>query len=109
MGGTLSPDTDNDRVCGLLDQCPGIDDAIDKNNNNTLENCETLPLSPCSNIILLSGTESFFHPQVSNLIFSQQVNSGTYVKYSAGNNILFLDDFEVKQGTVFETVIQNCQ
>jgi predicted phosphodiesterase len=107
--GGMSIDSDNDGICDMLDQCPGFDDAIDTNFNGTSDHCETTPLSSCSSIIFLNGSESFYHHQVSNRIFSQQLIDGFLVKYSAGNQIDLLVDFEVKQGTVFEAVIEDCQ
>ena len=107
-GGVLSPDSDNDGVCDLQDQCPGFDDADDTNSNNIPDNCETIPQSPCNSVIFLSGEEYFYHHQASNRIFSQQTIEGFQVKYSAGNRIELLEDFEVKQGSVFEAVIEEC-
>ncbi len=107
--GSQSPDSDNDGVCDIMDQCPGFDDMFDTNNNGLPDYCEMTPLSPCSSVIFLSGTESFYHHQVSNRIFSRQLVDGFFVKYSAENQIDILTEFEVKLGTVFEAQIEDCQ
>lgn len=102
------PDSDNDGVCDFNDACPGFDDSFDTNNNGIPDHCEPIPESDCENILYLTGNEAYYHYQADNRIFSVQSIEGNEVRYSAGNQINLLENFEVVQGTVFEAIIEEC-
>jgi hypothetical protein len=102
-GGFYS-DLDNDNVCDPLDQCPGLDDQLDSNNNGIADCQETCPdfIIENTNPIIVNNISTKIGIETNGRVLIGDLT------YEAGDYVELKADFEVLQGAVFEAKIEAC-
>jgi hypothetical protein len=103
--------TFNAQLCNPLNTLCDDDDPLtihDKFDNNC--NCAGVKIECAQNLMAL-GTSSLLdttYKAIQHIESANKVNNNQDVSFSAGNSIVFLPGFEVKNSAVFKAEIKNC-
>jgi len=103
--GGIFQDADNDGVCDADDACANFDDNLDDDNDGIPDQCDTCPMN--LQITTLSNYQANYDAQ-NEITSTQIVLFNNAVRCQAGNVVELKVGFEVRQGSEFEAIIDNC-